>query len=160
MLVSAARRLTASRPVGSALSRVASAAVSRRHFISSADDFGTHQFSGAVADEELFAALVRVALAGGEEPDLRLADQLVAQVVHTGRELRGGLLSSVIEAHVAEHNWQRGFELLQEGLKVGPETVGELHAAVLALLRAACEHSAPGGPSIPRPNTAHPPRAP
>ena len=53
MLVSAARRLTASRPVGSALSRVASAAVSRRHFISSADDFGTHQFSGAVADEYL-----------------------------------------------------------------------------------------------------------
>ena len=116
--------------------------------------------SGAVAAEELFAALVRVALTGGEEPDLRLADQLVAQVVHTGRELRGGLLSSVIEAHVAEHNWQRGFELLQEGLKVGPETVGELHAAVLALLRAACEHSAPGGPSIPRPNTAHPSRAP
>lgn len=32
---------------------MASAAVSRRHFISSADDFGTHQFSGAVADEYL-----------------------------------------------------------------------------------------------------------
>ena len=52
MLVSAARRLAASSR-GSALSRVASAAVSRRHFIASSEDFGTHQFSGAVADEYL-----------------------------------------------------------------------------------------------------------
>ena len=53
MLLSAARRLTSSRNVGSAVSRVAAAAVSRRHFISSADDFGTHLFSGATADEYL-----------------------------------------------------------------------------------------------------------
>ena len=52
MLVSAAKRL-ASSSRGSALSRVASAAVSRRHFIASSEDFGTHQFSGAVADEYL-----------------------------------------------------------------------------------------------------------
>ena len=52
MLVAAARRLAASSR-GSALSRVASAAVSRRHFIASSEDFGTHQFSGAVADEYL-----------------------------------------------------------------------------------------------------------
>ena len=52
MLVSAAKRLAASTR-GSALSRVASAAVSRRHFIASSEDFGTHQFSGAVADEYL-----------------------------------------------------------------------------------------------------------
>jgi glutamine synthetase len=53
MLISAARRLTASRLSGSTVSRVATAAVSRRHFISSADDFGTHLFSGATADEYL-----------------------------------------------------------------------------------------------------------
>ena len=48
MLSSVARRFTFS-PV----SRVAAAAASRRHFISAADSYGSHLFSGSTADEYL-----------------------------------------------------------------------------------------------------------
>ena len=51
-MLSALRRASAPRTTTS-LAKVAAAAVSRRGFISSAEDYGSHLFSGAVADEYL-----------------------------------------------------------------------------------------------------------
>jgi len=51
-MLSALRRVSAPRTTTS-LAKVAAAATSRRGFISSTDDYGSHLFSGAVADEYL-----------------------------------------------------------------------------------------------------------